>query len=206
MSSTNPFTPDDLSDLWNETQKAERLHPQRPVMKAAKLSPPKRIDTLALFTDPKNWEARRGIALIHEESRSIIGNFREYVHKSSRGCRKLVRVDEPISIQATEYIHGWEHLGEEEKIRFAPVTSTHTQELVLEDLVLSALGVHATVTSVRAVLSYGGIIRVELLDHTQFTSPDGRVHLTLAAGLNVLEVMSLESKIALRKELSCAPS
>lgn len=199
--SADPFAPDDLSDLWSDAQRAERLHPQRPRMTAAKPALAKAIAPSVLYTDPQYWEPRRGIALIHEASRTLIGNFQEYVHTRSRGCRKLVRVDEPIAIHATEFIHGWEHLGAEERIRFEPQVATETREILLPDLILPALGVHATAVLVRVCLHYGGIIRVELTQHTQLVSPDGRMHLTLTAGLNVLECMSLDSKVALRKEM-----
>lgn len=201
----NPFAPDDLSDLWAEAQKAERLNPQPRMVNLG--TKPERGDRLKtngreLFQLDEYWEARRGIALIHEESRTLIGNFKEYVHKRVAGCRKLLRTDEPVQIHATEFISGWEHLGEEIKLRCDPQIWTDTREVVHPSLVLSALGVHAEVVMLRVMLSFGGIARVELAEPTRFTSPDARTILTLSAGVNVLECMSLEAKVALRQELS----
>lgn len=207
--SANPFAPpptDDLLDLWSETQRAERLHPQKPIIKNATL-PSKReqrasIHGSELYTLPEYWEPRRGIALIHEESRSLIGNFQEYIHRRVAGCRKLVRTDEPVAITHTEYISGWEHIGEALKMQFEPQVDTEIREVLHPDLILGPLGVHASTVVVRVHLAYGGMTRCELAEPTRFSSLDGRTILTLAGGINVLEVMSIEAKLALRKELA----
>lgn len=194
---TSPI--ESLDDLFAEAKEvvAERVAARISLKAATKVIKLNR-ETYSL---PENWERRRGIALIHEESSSLIGNYSEWFHKRIPGCRKLVREDTPIAIDHTERIKGWEHLGEikEHLIEAQRWTS---ERKVLMELTLAELGVHAEMVELKVCLSFGGIVRVELMDHTTFSSLDGRTILTIPRGVNVLETMGIDSKVALRKELA----
>lgn len=193
----DPFT-DPLDALWADAMAAERRFPQQGRVRNATL---KQITpTRELWTLPENWLEGRGIALIHEESHTLIGNFREYLHKRVPHTRKLVRQDTPISIQATEHVSGpsWLHIAKDIP---PPFVSTEVRECLM-DLTLEHLGIFAEAVELRVYFSYGGIARVELAVHTTFHSPDSRTILTLSAGTNVYLTMGLEAKIQLRKELA----
>ena len=43
-------------------------------------SEPEKVSTQALYLDPKNWTRTRGIALMHAETQTLLGNFSEYIH------------------------------------------------------------------------------------------------------------------------------
>ena len=158
-------------------------------------------DTQALFANPDNWTRTRGIALIHEETETLLGQFSEYIHKSVANCRKLLREQGPISVSAAERVSGNWWLGEHREVE--PRQEWHTKRPAIIHLHLDTLKVHAPACEVVAYLSYGGLARVELAQETQFAQEPGKQEqlLFLAAGINVLPMMSLDSKIALRVEL-----
>lgn len=151
-----------------------------------------------LFADPANWERRRGVALIHGESGTLLGQFSEYVHRSVPGARKLLRETAPISVSATEVVSGSWWLGEGRVVEER--RPWHERRTAILHLHLSELRVHAPATEVVVHLSYGGIARCELALDTMFRCEEGEGLLFLPAETNVLEVMSLDSKISLRKE------
>jgi len=198
---SDPFGSDSLDSLFASAMEAERLHPQKPRMKNAEPETPKKLKTKDYYTLPENWIPGRVVALMHEESRTLIGNFREYTHKREKGCRDLQRIDGPVEAPvAIEYVRGWEVLGDRAP-QFQAQTWTSTQEILMPELRLAYLGVSAKTVLLTAFLSFGGIVRVELKEHTRFVSPTGNRLLTLPTGTNVLEVMDLDGKIELRKEL-----
>jgi hypothetical protein len=193
---------DSLEDLFADSMeriRKDEAH-KRVVMKNASPEPAKKVSVLQLYSLPENWKAGRTLALIHEETRTVLGNFREFLHKSEKGARRLERVNEPTVVQAVEYVRGKEWITEERPIP-APERWTAEREVLLADLILPEFNVAAHEVGVKVCLAFGGIARVELMEHTQFLSPDARTVQTFPAGTNVLEVMSLESKIELRKEL-----
>lgn len=153
-----------------------------------------------VFSLPENWERTRGIALVHEESHTLLGNYSEYVHKTVKNCRRLVREHAPISIAATELVSGSWWLGERRPFVDASMKWNVEREAIC-DVHLPELGVAHPVTELRVGLYLGGIMRVELAADTQFASPGGETLLSLPKGTNLLECMSTDSKIALRKEL-----
>ena len=198
---TDPRRPiESLDDLFADAAAAERRFP---TMRAGKPEAPKKLTFNEKYLLPENWTAKRGVALIHEETKTLLGNFQELVHKREAGCRRLVRVEEPIVIDHTEYVRGPEWLGvERERIQFEPQRWTSERELLLADLALHPLGVHAADVLVRVCLYMGGMARIELIAHTTFMSVDAHSIITIPAGVNVIEAMSLDAKIEVRKELS----
>lgn len=196
--SFDPFV-DPLDALFADAMRSEARFPSRPTMKAAKPEPVKPVSTLERYSLPENWLQRRGLALIHRESNTLLGNFVEYVHRTEHGARKLIRSDSPIEITGIEHVSGPQWLFAAADIP-APERADSTRELLL-DLTLASLGVSAAAVGLRVCFQYGGIIRVELRQHTTFHSPDGHTVLTIAAGTNIYTCMDLQAKIDLRKEL-----
>jgi hypothetical protein len=143
----------------------------------------------------------RGVALIHEETETLLGNFSEYTHNSVASCRKLVREDSLIPVSAAERVSGSWWLGADR--RPEPKQVWHEQRPCIIHLHLDKLMVHSPICELTVHLSYGSIARVELTLDTTFAAEDGKQEqlLYLPAGTNVLEVMSLDCKLAVRKEL-----
>lgn len=152
-----------------------------------------------LFYNPENWQRTRGVALFHEETQSILGNFSEYLHRSVAGCRRLVREESPIAVSEVEHVSGDWWIGVDRQ----PVASAPWFEdrLAMMKLHLPELGVWTPLAEVRAKLEHGSIARVELVNETLFADSDGRQLLTLPAGTNLLPVMDLDGKLTLRREI-----
>lgn len=185
-----------IDDLFKEAKRQLRT------VKAAKaaLPPP---DPQRLYTDPENWERTRGVALIHAETETLLGNFSEYVHKSVKGCRRLVREEGPLAVSASERVSGSWWVAETH-VEVEPRQAWHERREAVLDLHLEALMLHSPACEVIAHLSYGGIARVELAAETIFAQAGDYAQEQLVfmpAGTNILGEMSLDSKIALRVEL-----
>lgn len=159
---------------------------------------PPAADTL--FTNPANWHRTRAVALIHEESQTLLGNFGEWLHTT--GARKLVREDGLVQVAGTESVSGSWWVAEHHEI--APAQEWHTKQAAVVDLHFPSLGVHSPACPVIVHLSYGGIARVELEFDTQFGQTEGQPEqlLFLAAGVNVLPVMGQDCKVGLKMELA----
>ena len=174
---------------------------ERKAKAAKKVDSPAEQSTQLLYLDPKNWKRTKGVALIHEETETLLGNFSEYVHRTVPNCRKLVREDSLLGVSAAERVSGSWWLGQdripEERKEW------HEVHPCIIHLHLDKLFVHAPCCELNVHLSYGSIARVDLIVDTQFAAEAGQGEqlLTLPAGTNVLEVMSLDSKLAVRSEL-----
>lgn len=193
---------EELDAIWSVAR--AHIQTERKAKAAAQLrktAAPEAQSTQSLYLDPKNWTRTRGVALIHEETETLLGNFSEYLHNSVPSCRKLVREETPISVTATERVAGSWWLGVER--RPEPKQVWHEARPCIIHLHLDKLFVHSPICELTVHLSYGSIARVELTLDTQFAAEEGQGEqlLFLPAGTNVLEVMSLDSKLAVRKEL-----
>ena len=150
------------------------------------------------YTNPDNWERRRGIALIDRESQSLVGNFSEYVHKRFPTTRKLIREHTPISIDATEICDGY--LGAEVEMRLRDqhweVAHLVTVTVQLDEMMVEAPSVRLSVKT-----RLGAVVRYDLMDETQFASPSGNTILILPAETDILSACSVDTKIRVRKEL-----
>lgn len=194
---------DPLDDLFREAKKY--IQAERTAKAERKLRPhldrkPEEVQAKLLFSNEENWEAGRAIALIHEDSGTVIGNFIEHLHRSVPGARKLIRTSIPVAVSASEYVSGSWWLGEGRKPE--PRQEWHTHREVVVHLHLSELGVHSPATLVNVSISYGSIARVELVAETQFAQEGehGELLISLPAGTNILEVMSRDCKIKVREE------
>jgi hypothetical protein len=184
-----------LDDLFKEAKRQIRT------TKAAKAEAPP-PDPQRLYTDPENWTQTRGVALIHAETETLLGNFSEYVHKSVAGCRRLVREEGPLSVSVAERVSGsWWIAASIPEIE--PRQEWHTRHSAVLAVQLPRLGVHLPICEVTACLSYGGIARVELAMDSMFAQLDGSPEalLFLPAGTDILGEMNTDSKIALRLEI-----
>ena len=154
-----------------------------------------------LYLDPDNWQRTRGIALIHSDTDSLLGNFSEYVHTKISGCRKLVREPLPITVSGKEFVSGSWWI-EQAKRPEARQDWLEKRQAILH-IYLPELKAHAPACEVVAHVHYGAIARVELAVDTTFAQSEGaETLLELSAGTNILEVMSLDSKMKLREEIA----
>lgn len=155
------------------------------------------------FTDPANWERRRTVALVHDETETLLGNFAEYFHKLSDGCRKLIRVSEPAAVDSIERVSGPQWLNPQPlSIERPPEAIAEEQREAIIDLHMPEMdNVFAPGVMVSVTLNWGSIARVELTEETRFYSKDKRVQLILPEGLDVREGLSLETKLRLKEFL-----
>ncbi len=189
-----------VADFRRNKRKVEDAKARAP-RPTSRLPEPERVEPAALFTNPANWERTRGIALIHEGTATLLGNFSEYVHKTEAGCRRLVREALPIAVAATEFTSWLPADAPAEVERAEP---WHTRQTVILPLHLERLGVQTVLAEVVVCLSYGNMARAELAVDTQFFAAEGSPEqlLWLRAGVNILPVLSQDTKINLRLELN----
>lgn len=186
-----------LDELFSEARAHVRVEAAAAKRKQErKAISPEKPRPQALYADPANWTRTRGIALIHAETRTLLGNFSEYVHVSVPDCRRLVREELPISVSAIEEVSGeW---GWTAPLQQHLESTLVTKELVL-GVCLSAPEVNA-IAALRVQLQGAGILRVELVEDTHFGAQDQ--FLLLPAGTNILPVMAHHSKVNLREALA----
>jgi len=155
----------------------------------------------ALFTNPENWQRGQSIALIHEDTETLLGHFTEYLHKSVAGARRLVR-DEASGIPPArvERVSGSWWLGTTRQPE--PRQEWHTQRTVIIHAQLDRLRLHSPACELVAHLAYGGIERVELAVDTLFAGENADDLLTLAAGTNILGELSHACKVNIKTELA----
>ncbi len=152
-----------------------------------------------LYTLPENWEAKRGIALIDKGTQTLVGNFREYVHKTLPKTRKLLREHSPLNIDLVEQVDGY--LGEQIEFRLRGQTWEREVECQT-DLWLDELMVGSPKVEMVVCTRLGAIVRVQLKHDTQFASQSGGTILQLPAGTNVQEQLSMDSKLHVRKQVT----
>lgn len=156
----------------------------------------------ALYTNPDNWQRGQCVALIHEDTETLLGNFTEYLHKSVAGARRLVR-DEACGIPPSkiERVSGSWWLGSTPTPE--PRQDWHTQRIVIVHARLDTLGLHSPACELTIHLSYGtGIERAELTTDTLFAGQSADDLLEFPAGTNILDQLSLETKVKIKSELS----
>ncbi len=194
---------DELEQLVNEAVAAAKLERKQKELRRLKHSAenPGAPDIKQLYQNPDNWERTRGIALIHADTQTLLGNYSEYVHRTVPNCRRLVREETPITVVASETVEGSWWLDDTR--RPEPQQEWHVRRPAIVHLHFPLLAVHSPACEVIACLSYGGLTRVELVEDTQFAQEDGKKeqHLWLPKGTNVIGEMSLDCKIALRVAL-----
>lgn len=152
------------------------------------------------FIDPANWKRTRGIALIHEETQTLLGNFTEYLHPT--GARRLLREDAPMLVSGTEVVSGDWWISRPPAVP-QEETEWYTKRMAIVPIHLPKLGVHSPAVEVLVHLSFGGIARVELAMDEMFAQASGQDQLLfLPKHTNILQEMSQDCKINLRLEVS----
>lgn len=187
--------------LARQTPKKERRKPGQEITAKELALAEKRMRER--FTLPENWELRRTVALIHEESQTLIGNFSEYVHKLSANCRRLVRVLEPTRVDAIEGVTGdsWLNAQPLQPAASTAVPAEEQREAILDLHLPEMDNTFSPAVLLNVTLHFGSVARVELADETRFYSKDKRVQLILPAGLDVREGLSFETKVRLKEFL-----
>ncbi len=193
---------DPLEDLFTEAQFAAANG--KKLRKAADPSKKNSLDAAAkslhdLFANPENWTRTRGLALVHKESDTLLGNFSEYLHNTIKGARKLIREESPLSVSGTEYVEGSWWLGKDIVVK--PREEWRERRRAMVKIHLPSLGLFAPLVEIEAHIAFGGIHRVELVEETQFATEDGKCLVTLPAGVNVLEELSWDAKVSVKKEI-----
>jgi hypothetical protein len=179
-----------LDDLFKEARAA--LRKQR----AKTVAPKEEAPSAPAFSNLANWTKTRGVALIHQETRTVIGNFTEYTHKALPGARRLVRETELLPVTTVEYVTGvW---GNPEPVE--PTASPRlwkTSSTAPVDLVLQTLRVSAACVGVEAHFGEGVLERVTLKHDTQFysapTSGTPGTFLLLPAGTDIFHELGVHT-------------
>jgi hypothetical protein len=141
--------------------------------------------------------------LIHQETQTLLGNFTEYVHRTDASARRLVKESVMLPLKAAvEYVSGnwWLPPDETPKPRRAWQTKLDATLTVS----LFSLNVYAPEIEVVAHFGVGQLDRVELEQETMFAQVPGTPAqmLYLAAGTNILPLMSQESIRLLKAQLN----
>ena len=170
-----------LDDLFAEAKRAMR----QVEAKKAKLVPINApVDPLAIWRNPTNWIAGQGVALISEASNTLIGNFREYHHKTVPGAKKLVREDctGPLRV---DYVKGdW---GSTLPTLSPPKRLWKESRTVTVGVRLASPSYYFPTVSVSVHFGEGTPERAELLEETTFTAcSTPSDFLTLPAGVDIL--------------------
>lgn len=197
---STPSWEDPLEALWDEVQAQKKPKTRRlTVRDAQRIANAELSQRLkAIYSNPENWSRTRGVALVDLETGTLIGNFSEYRHNSDPYARKLVREHQPIEVSGTELINGY--LGADVEARIKNV-KWDAEHLLTISLQLDELMVEAPTVELKIMTRFGGIIRADLVRETQFASASGNLLLRFAAGTNVWEACSTDSKIRIRKGL-----
>lgn len=188
---------DPLEALYTETLLQRKMRPPRkvadPAVKNSLDAAAKKLRDLYLL--PENWERKRGLCLIDKSSKTLIGNFSEYVHRTTT-ARKLIREHQPIHIDGSEEIDGY--LGE--RFSWQRGESWDRECFITVPVLLDELMVEAPAVRLHVHLRLGAIKRAELCEATQFAAMNGETVIQFPAGTNIWEACGTDTKAAVRKE------
>ena len=185
-----------LDDLFKVAKKELTARQERSA--APRRTPddaPAVVTPLALYTNPANWKPGRRLALIHEDTGTLLGIFTELNHKGVVDCRRLIRDESVSRVQDVEYVRG---KGWLEQSPALPAQSlTRTVEKVLP-LTLTFSVACLDGCSVLAVVTASAIVSVRLAQATTFTG-GGSEALILPASTDVWPLLAAETKRTLWK-------
>lgn len=190
-----------LDNLFATARKT--IQQETEAKKAKKIRRPEEVEeerVSALYSNPENWTKTRGVALIHGDTQTLLGNFTEYKHKKIPGARKLIREESPIVITGTEIVEGSWWLGEGRKPE--PKQDWHQMRSCILHVHLGELQLHAPAVELNVHLHWGGIARAELAIETVFAQTDASEMLvTMPAGTDILSCMTRDCRVKLRMEV-----
>lgn len=143
---------------------------------------------IGLYRNPANWIKGKAVALLHEETKTLLGHFTEYTHKTVPNCRRMVREDCSAPVESVEYIKGsWAPAV----VPAARKMIWNTSVEVICDIRLLDFQTQASDIVVEAFFGEGRLERVELIGDVTFASPTQ--FFTLPAGTNIFPQMALAS-------------
>ncbi len=193
-----------LDELFIEARKAHKAErtaafhaKQKSITSRMKTTPVEEETPLVpagIFANPENWTEGRGLALIHRASRQLLGNFREWTHRSVPDARRLVRSESPIAVVAVEEVD----FGVAD-LALPPTHSPRleTQQVLTRDLVLETPAVRAQGVLVTVHYFDQWTAKVVLIEATSFV--EGMDILQLPAGVDVLQQLTRECKAGMRR-------
>lgn len=193
--------PTSLDDLFNDailTQAAKNKKQPKPTDPSLRNA----LDATAkkmreMYTLPENWNRVGGVAFIDKSTQTLVGNFSEYQHKTFSHTKKWLREHTPISIDRTEVVEGY--LGAQVMERLGAHQSWTEIKHGVADMLFDEMQVEAPNIEFTALIRLGALQRVELMQPTLFASVAGSTLISLPAGTNVLEQLSVDSRAAVRK-------
>lgn len=181
-----------LDELFKEARAAMR---RQKAVDAAKPKAVKSTEPTPEVNLHSNWVAQRSLALVHQETSTLLGTFVEYTNKHFPGARRLVREFSELPVLSSEYVTGvWG--GPVAPEVQAPKRPWNTTRTLTVDLVLRDLHVSAAKVLVTAYYGEGTLDAVELAEATTFASPPGAIPFSLfnlPAQTNVLAELSIHS-------------
>ena len=181
-----------LDELFKEARAAMR---RQKAVDAAKPRAVKSTEPTLEVNLHSNWVAQRSLALVHQETSTLLGTFVEYTNKHFPGARRLVREFTELPVLSSEYVTGvWG--GPIAPEAQAPKRPWNCARTVVVDLVLKGLHVSAAKVRVTAYYGEGTLDAVELAEAATFASPPNTVPFSLfnlPAGTNVLAELSIHS-------------
>ena len=151
------------------------------------------VEPLGIFVNPDNWIEGRGLALIHRESRLLLGNFRELRHKTVKDARRLVRSLTPIRVDAVEEVD----FGLPAQTEAPPIsTRALVQRIYTGPIALEVPAVSAPSVTLCVHYYDHATAKAVLEAPASFSSGDELIE--LPAGVDLFSAMTVESKRALR--------
>ena len=181
-----------LDELFKEARAAMR---RQKAVDAAKPRAVKSTEPTLEVNLHSNWVAQRSLALVHQETSTLLGTFTEYTNKHFPGARRLVREFAELPVLSSEYVTGvWG--GPSAPTIEAPKRPWNCARTLTVDLVLKDLHVSAAKVLVTAYYGEGTLDAVELAEATTFASPPGAIPFSLfnlPAQTDVLAELSIHS-------------
>lgn len=155
------------------------------------------------FAKPENWREHRTIALVHraeDGELTLLGAFKEFLHRRLP-ARKLVRIEAPSACEGEEIVSGPEWFGGPGPVQTIEnpeglETREVSIDISLRDLDAIGRAVRLTVSLIKGLVDCA-----KLAEPTQFSCIQTRTVIFMPAGLKILDGMTLESKMTLRRAL-----
>lgn len=182
-----------FADAMQQKNKTDKHHLRNAT--PAKACP----EPLSGYLNPDNWTKSHGVALIHRESGTLIGRFSAWYYKREKECRKLVRESELLAVTEIRYLSGDFWLEGPVLADIKPPERWTDEKRITKDVVLQELQLVHPACPLLIKLAFGHLHRIELTESTLFAG-EGQL-LELPAGTNLIEALSLEAKLEIKKEL-----
>lgn len=154
--------------------------------------------TQGIYRNPANWIRGKGVALIHQASETLLGNFTEYWHKTVLDARRLVREENPPSVQSVEYIDLDLNLSNGQSP--TPKRAWQTILPLTCPLRILSFKAYAPEVSLLAHFGDGQLVWLELTAPTVFQAEDSL--LRLPAGTNILPELAPPAISAILTQLN----